>query len=318
MADYVTIGRPGAIGSRKKDVEANYENLYGNYKFLWKINDIKVGRDGALRLYEDAYFEYFKKNKDELLWIANNFENVYDNHISNVNSGLDYDIQEYGGNHFQDIAIRKVLVRNNMWFKGKGLLEIRMKGVGKKWSPGEIPFHIQEIIPKPELKGFWKPGSIESWYQSAKYLEAEYLKEELRQTLENYDIIFVTSNKGKVESAKKGLNNSIKIVNLKLDISEEQETVEQVAKHKARAGYNILCRPVICDDSGFNIKSMGGYPSSRVARILKEKGLEHFLEIARKNPRGYEEAEFVNTLSYMDETLDKPKLFTSIVRGRLI
>ncbi len=312
MSDFIRIGRPGAIGSRKKEIYHNYDKLHGktNWRLVWDINGTSVDVNGAVALYEDAYFEYFKKNPEELKWIANNFSNVYDNNVSNIHSGFDYGIQEFEGNHFQDIAIRRVLIRNGLWFKGSELLEVREKNIGRMYNPGEIQFHMPQLIVQPELKGWWRPGSIESWYQSARFLEAKNFEEHSKNFL-----YFVTSNDGKVSSAKRSLKDIVEIKKIELDIKEEQDSVEKIAAHKAQVAYSTLCRPVICDDSGFVIQGMNGYPGCKVGRELKEKGIEHFLAQAKDGPRN---AYWIMALSYMDETLNKPILFTSKIEGKLI
>lgn len=317
MTDWIRVGRPGYFGSRKHEVLTNYDKLYGknNWRLIWDARGVSVDLPGALALYEDAYFEHFKKHPEELRWISNHCANVYDNNPSNVNSGFDYAVQEMGGNHFQDIAIRRCLIRNSLWFKGKELLEIRMKGVGKQWNPSEIPFHKPGLLPKPEISGWWKPGSVESWYQSAKYLE---VKDVIPFDTKG-DLYFATTNSGKLQSALRSLENSFKIVQMdNLEISEELQSVQEIASHKARVSYAVLCKPVIVDDSCFVIPSQNGYPGVKVARELKERGLGHFLQIARGDPRGYVDAYWEMTVGYFDSTLVKPQLFTSKVEGKLI
>ncbi|MEK6905623.1 MAG: non-canonical purine NTP pyrophosphatase [Nanoarchaeota archaeon] len=317
MSEWIRVGRPGALGSRKQEVLANYDQLYGkdNWRLGWDVNGISVDVHGALALYEDAYFQHFQQYPGELHSIASNYANVYDNNPSNVDSGFDYSKQEFEGNHFQDIAIRRCLIREGLWFTGAGLLEIRMKGAGKLWSPSKIPFHKPELIQKQEIPGWWKPGSVESWYQSTKYLE---VKDKVPfDTTGN--LYFATTNSGKVQSALRSLGDEFKMVQIdNLAIAEEQQNVQEIAAHKARVSYAVLCKPVIVDDSGFVIPSQQGYPGIRVGRELKEKGLEHFLQIARNDARGYVDAYWEMAVGYFDDTLAKPQLFTSKVEGKLI
>ena len=317
MSEWIRVGRPGGVGSRKAEVLANYDQLYGKdtWRLVWDVNGTSVDVHGALVLYENAYFEHFKKNPGELHWISDHCAEVFDNNPSNVNSGFDYSKQEYGGNHFQDITIRRALIREGLWFKGKDWLEIRMKGIGKQWNPSEIPFHKPELLPKPEIPGWWKPGSVESWYQSAKYLE---VKGEVPFDITG-DLYFATTNPGKVQSALRSLDEQFRMVQIdNLDIKEEQQKVQEIASHKARVSYAVLCKPVIVDDSGFVIPVQNGYPGTRVGRELKEKGLEHFLQIARSDSKGYVDAYWEMTVGYFDSTLAKPQMFTSKVEGRLI
>ncbi|HOU94965.1 MAG TPA: hypothetical protein PLU22_28135, partial [Polyangiaceae bacterium] len=57
-------------------------------------------------------------------------------------------------------------------FQGTELVRIRGRGsAGYRLNPGVVPFHAPEAILKPELVGWWQPGSIESFWQSNKVLE---------------------------------------------------------------------------------------------------------------------------------------------------
>ena len=168
---------------------------------------------------------------------------------------------------------------------------------------------MPEIIPQPELKGWWKPGTIESWWQSAKYLEVQTPQQQT-----DADVFFVTSNIGKFNSAKLRLPN-ISLAQVSLDIDENQESVEKIAIHKAKTAYSILCKPVLCDDSGFVIPSLNGYPGHHVGRELKARGIEYFTNIARQASL---DAYFLQVMSYMDERLAKPQLFISKAEGTLI
>src|SRR3989344_6085847 len=312
MEEWHRVGRPKALGSRKQGVIQNWNNFYGkdNWRVGWVFNGSILGINRALAVYEQAYVEYFNQHPEELRWIAENYEDVYDNHPSNVQSGLNYNIQEFGGNHFQDIAIRRVMARNGLQFTGTGLLEIRMSEPGKKWSPGEIPFNLPELIQKPEVEGWWKPGSLESWYQSARHLETT--RKDIRL---DHDLYFVTSNKGKVESARRSLGTEFSIDQLVLDIAEEQETIEEIASHKAQVAYAVICRPVICDDSGFVIPSLQGYPSVKVGRELSRIGIQGFMGLAGEQPL---DAHFAMAVTYFDEATSKPQVFVSKTEGRLI
>ncbi len=325
MTAYIKIGRPSAWGSRKDDIIKGCDKLYSKWRIVWDAGGQSLELPAALELYEKAYHSYFNVHPEEIEWIAKKFSNVYDNNPSNIESGFDYSKQEFGGNHYQDIAIRRCLRRRNMWFSGQGLLEIRMQQHGGKWSPGKIPFHKPELIPKPELPGWWDLGSIESWWQSAKYLESEgsasgytILHEGKTYTVDmNKDLYFVTSNDGKTASARRSLGDLLSIEQVPLDTSEEAYTVEEVAAYKAKVARAVLCRPVICDDSGFGITDFQEWPGNRVGRVLKDPdmGLGYFLGIAREKPR---EAYWVMTLAYFDENLLSPKLLTSKVWGTLI
>lgn len=129
------------------------------------------------------------------------------------------------------------------------------------------------------------------------------------------DVYFVTGNPGKLVSPRAAFGGLLSLEHIKLDIDEEQEDVREIAAHKARVACQVIQRPVLCDDSGLVIPSLGGYPGSRVGRELHDKGLEHFLALAAEQPLP---AYWVQAAGYMDPGLRLPRLFISEVHGTLI
>ncbi len=105
----------------------------------------------------------------------------------------------------------------------------------------------------------------------------------MEKVLPEADIYMVTGNHGKFASATRSLPG-IKLERIALDITEDQSSTEEVTKHKLRVAYAVLCRPVICDDSGFVIPSMGEWPGNRIARVLKEKGVKYFTDLVKDHP----------------------------------
>ena len=53
---------------------------------------------------------------------------VYDNSFTNIESGLDYNIQETYSTHLQDVFIRRALKILGKEFKGNHPIEIRGRG----------------------------------------------------------------------------------------------------------------------------------------------------------------------------------------------
>ena len=303
---------PGYKGSRKTDIDRARDKVYGkgNWRDVWEARSKHgfskmhyLSNKGAVRLYEDAYYQYFKKNPEKLEWISG-FKDVYDNSETNVGSGLDYSIQESNSTHLQDISIRRCMVRLGMQFKGKDLLQIRSIGPGAAFGPGNIPFHLSHMMPPPELelKGWWKPGSIESFYQSNRRLQVrEKAIWGLNLCLTN--IIFATGNKGKFESAKKAFGDlgekelALSLDQMDLGTSEPYSDVMKNAKHKALVAFATLCHECICDDSALVVPALGGWPGANVKRVLQEMGLEAFL---RRLDGTNREAYFHQVLVYAD------------------
>ena len=192
MTELRIADRPGYFGSKRDGILEKYNQTYGkgNWNISWVVgpNLMWTGGENPVqgkyvvfdypricKLYEDAYYTYFENHPEELELIIQNASEVYDNHESNVESGLNYEKQEPGiGTHIQDITIRNVVARFGRQFEGEMLLQIRSTSrQGKKWSPMQIPFHRPEWILRPKVIGWWDRGvenSVECFYQSNKVL----------------------------------------------------------------------------------------------------------------------------------------------------
>lgn len=180
---WATLERPGQFGTKYREKHDFYDGRYGedNWRIVWLVNDHPFTLEQALMLYEDAYFSYLQQRRDLLEELLREASDVYDNSVLNSESGLDYGIQNATSHHFQDIAIRRVVSRLGHVFTGSKTLQIRGKWTNEQpphplsvlLSPGKVPFHMPELIEQPELEGWWDPGSVESFYQSNKYVQAK-------------------------------------------------------------------------------------------------------------------------------------------------
>ncbi len=173
----IILGRFGY--SRKKQSVRRTELTEKFGKENWEISHLYdnklLSREETLEHIENSYVEYFKNNKEILEWLVTYASNVYDSNPSNVDSGLDYTIQETQAVHLYDIAIRRALMKLDKVFKGKQLLEIRGEdSEGFILSAGQVPFYRPKMILKPQLKGWWNKDSIESYWQSNKILVVNF------------------------------------------------------------------------------------------------------------------------------------------------
>lgn len=171
-----TQARPGYFGTRRNKILKRYEKEYGtgNFRLCWRVNGSFRPFDAAIMLYEDAYFEFLRDNEKLFQRLITTGADVYDNALSNVKSGFNYFKQENHSNHYQDIAIRRVVVRLGKSFSGRKLIQIRQSSssnVGRALSPGRVPFHLPHLIQKPSIKGWWAKGTIEDFWQSNKMLQ---------------------------------------------------------------------------------------------------------------------------------------------------
>lgn len=176
MKIWFVVGRPGYFGKEKSKKYAEYDKKFGpnNWGIFWKVGTNFTDFLGACKYYEDAYCIFLNSRKDVLAQLVNEASDVYDDDVSNVKSEFDYTVQETGRTHIQDIAIRNSAKRLGIQFRGRKLIQIRhdrgTHPLSMILSPGRVPFHMPEIIEQPELTGWWNPGSVESFYQSNKFL----------------------------------------------------------------------------------------------------------------------------------------------------
>jgi hypothetical protein len=177
-----TIERPGYFGKKRDELFALWNSQYGenNWRIAWQWGDKVLEKEMALQIYEDAYYMYFKNNPVKLNWLLNTASDVYDTAASNVNSGLDYKLQETPNTHLHDISIRRVIIRLGEQFRGDHLVEVRWKNSeGYELNPGIVPFHKPEFILPGEIKTYndtgiwWNNKSDEDWYQRNKLLQVK-------------------------------------------------------------------------------------------------------------------------------------------------
>lgn len=176
MSEWETVGRPGQFGGDRDRLRAEYDVQHGvgGWRLVWRVGDLDLPFEAVVLLYEDAYAAWFARHPEVLAELAASASDVYDDAFTNVESGLNYTHQESDRTHLQDVAVRRVMVRNGLAFTGDRLVQVRGDSadpVGASLSPGRVPFHRPEWIPSPPLSGWWAPGSIEDFYQSAKHLQ---------------------------------------------------------------------------------------------------------------------------------------------------
>ena len=112
------------------------------------------------------------------------------------------------------------------------------------------------------------------------------------------EIIFVTTNKGKIASAQKELPN-IKVLPIEAELSEPRsDDIKEIAKQKVLQAYAIVKRPCIALDSGFFIKTLNGFPRAYVNHMLDTIGIDGILKLMRDEEN--RECEFRSCLAYYD------------------
>ena len=172
-----TVERPGYFGKHREARHREFDERFGpgNWRIAWQLGERVGPAAEAVMFYEDAYLAYLVAHPEHVATLARDASDVYDDAPSNVASGLDYTVQETASTHLQDVAIRRCMVRLGRRFQGSELIQIRdSRGdhpLSLLLSPGHVLFNRPDLIIRPELEGWWEPGSVESFYQSNKLLQ---------------------------------------------------------------------------------------------------------------------------------------------------
>lgn len=112
------------------------------------------------------------------------------------------------------------------------------------------------------------------------------------------EIIFVTHNKGKIESAKKQLQEvNFKVYEYELE-EPRSEDVKYISKYKVIQAYKIVNKPCISLDSGFWIDELSGFPKAFVNFTLSTIGINGILKLMEGKEN--RKCKFVECLSYYD------------------
>ncbi|QLH07579.1 RdgB/HAM1 family non-canonical purine NTP pyrophosphatase [Nitrosopumilus ureiphilus] len=117
----------------------------------------------------------------------------------------------------------------------------------------------------------------------------------------SFDLYFVSSNDHKYLEAKNILETfGIKLGFLKSDLEEIQSnSLDDVALRKAKDAFFKFKKPVIIEDDGLFIKSLGGFPGPYSSYVFKTIGNDGILNLLRNN----RQAKFVSIITYCDKTI---------------
>ena len=204
------------IGYKKAEIYREFNEQFGegDWEPAHFFDGEVVSREQGYLVYEEAYYEFLKNNPKIREKLVATASEVYDIAPSNVESGLDYSIQECDATHLQDISIRRALIRlrleeqgalydsqdlpNISVFEGDHLVQVRdhtTEGYKIGLNPGQIPFHKPELILDTNQKGWWNPESVEGWYQRNKVLLVNPEKLLLKLDTAAPELLFFTQDK---------------------------------------------------------------------------------------------------------------------------
>jgi XTP/dITP diphosphohydrolase len=126
-------------------------------------------------------------------------------------------------------------------------------------------------------------------------------------------IIFVTSNKGKIASAKRYLSDT-DVESYPYDFVEPRsDDVKVIAKAKVDQAYKMVKQPCIAVDAGFFVESLNGFPRAFVNFMLDTIDIEGLIKLM--NEVVNRECYFKECLAFRDER--GIKTFTAKIPGKL-
>ena len=117
--------------------------------------------------------------------------------------------------------------------------------------------------------------------------------------LKSFDVIFVSSNIHKFEEAKQILSSfgiSLGYANHSLE-EIQANSLETIAVKKAKEAFFKLKKPVLIEDDGLFINSLGGFPGPYSSYVFQTIGNDGILNLLTKNRY----AKFVSVISYCDK-----------------
>lgn len=119
----------------------------------------------------------------------------------------------------------------------------------------------------------------------------------------SYDLHFVSSNKNKFAEARQILGSfGIDLGWIKDTLQEIQSnSLKEISSLKSIQAYQKFKKPVIVEDDGLFIESLGGFPGPYSSFVFETIGNEGILKLTKKNRK----AKFVSVISYCDKSIQK-------------
>lgn len=95
------------------------------------------------------------------------------------------------------------------------------------------------------------------------------------------EVLFATSNKGKLEEAAEILKEAgVKVKQYSFRYREiRSDSLEEVARDAVRAAYKRCKEPVFVEDAGLFIQALNGFPGTYSSWVLKKLGIKGILKL---------------------------------------
>ncbi|KAE8147769.1 non-canonical purine NTP pyrophosphatase, rdgB/HAM1 family [Aspergillus avenaceus] len=135
-------------------------------------------------------------------------------------------------------------------------------------------------------------------------------------TQEKPTLTFITGNKNKAAEVTAILGHTANLRILSIDLPEIQGTVEEITREKCRAASEIVKGSVLVEDSGLEMRALGGLPGAYVKAFVDTVGNEGLVKILAE----FEDksADAVCTFAYSGGVGEEPVLFQGRLEGRIV
>lgn len=211
---WIPVGSPGFSGAAKSERRRVLDARFGPDGWRWAhvVRGAVVAFEVAIHEYEASYHRFLRANPDLVAFLVEECGNVYDTGVDNVHDDR-YDQPHTEMNHYQDIAVRRVvasLIDDVDWpgvtatdvrpahlidfgtgevhrlpraagFRGQGLLQIRDPlSPGYCLSPAVVPVHDPLLVTTlPNVVEWYHHEgcahlSVEAFWQMSKVIEVRY------------------------------------------------------------------------------------------------------------------------------------------------
>jgi XTP/dITP diphosphohydrolase len=129
-------------------------------------------------------------------------------------------------------------------------------------------------------------------------------------------VTYITSNKEKIETAKrKLLTSGICVESKSLDLVEIQSnSIKEIAEHKAKQAFSILNKPLFVTDHGWSIPALQGFPGPYMKYMNEWLTSQDFLSLmSTHNDKSILKEE---VLCYVDS--NGIKIYSMSIAGRFL
>lgn len=129
-------------------------------------------------------------------------------------------------------------------------------------------------------------------------------------------IYFVSSNKHKIQEITAiAMEFGIKIIPKNMELKEEGNELEKIAKFKADYAWNKIKKPLIVEDTGVYFNAYNNFPGHTAKRTFYSLGLKGLLRLIKpaKNKRAV-----FKTVICFKSSKSKSKIFSGELHGKLL